>query len=200
MPSAPTPLPFDAGFWALRASWGREPHLEAAFKTLAAHLLEDDARRRHQRARAPSAPRRHRAALASWRTSASRAARSPTTTASSSTCCRRSGSRSSCASSSSPRSCRASRRRTRSRYDADLPLGARRSRSPRSSPSCARRSRSAPSAADDAAAFDEQATYRPHGIDDYGRIETEILEPMEQAYELVREIGTGISHHWGAFG
>ena len=38
------------------------------------------------------------------------------------------------------------------------------------------------------------------GIDDYGRIETEILEPMEQAYELVRELGTGISHHWGAFG
>ncbi len=49
-------------------------------------------------------------------------------------------------------------------------------------------------------AFTEQATYLPKGIDDYGRIETEILEPMEQAYELVREIGTGISHHWGAFG
>lgn len=48
--------------------------------------------------------------------------------------------------------------------------------------------------------FAEQATYLPKGIDDYGRIETEILEPMEQAYELVREIGTGISHHWGAFG
>ncbi|HRN85668.1 MAG TPA: phosphoenolpyruvate carboxylase, partial [Hyphomicrobium sp.] len=36
-------------------------------------------------------------------------------------------------------------------------------------------------------AFSEQATYLPKGIDDYGRIETEILEPMEQAYELVRE-------------
>ncbi len=48
--------------------------------------------------------------------------------------------------------------------------------------------------------FLEKATYLPKGIDDYGRIETEILEPMEQAYELVREIGTGISHHWGAFG
>jgi len=48
--------------------------------------------------------------------------------------------------------------------------------------------------------FAEKATYLPKGIDDYGRIETEILEPMEQAYELVREIGTGISHHWGAFG
>ena len=40
----------------------------------------------------------------------------------------------------------------------------------------------------------------PKGIDDYGRIETEILEPMEQAYEAIREIGTGISHHFGAFG
>jgi phosphoenolpyruvate carboxylase len=48
--------------------------------------------------------------------------------------------------------------------------------------------------------FVEKATYLPKGIDDYGRIETEILEPMETAYELVREIGTGISHHWGAFG
>ena len=31
--------------------------------------------------------------------------------------------------------------------------------------------------------FDEQATYRPRGIDDYGRLETEIFKPMEQAYE-----------------
>ena len=52
----------------------------------------------------------------------------------------------------------------------------------------------------DAAAFDEKSTYRPHGIDDYGRLEVEILEPMERAYDLVREIGTGISHHFGAFG
>ena len=54
----------------------------------------------------------------------------------------------------------------------------------------------------DAAApgFDEQASYRPRGIDDYGRLETEILEPMERAYEFVREIGSGISHHFGAFG
>jgi phosphoenolpyruvate carboxylase len=49
-------------------------------------------------------------------------------------------------------------------------------------------------------AFNERASYRPHGIDDYGRVETEILAPMEEAYEMVREIGTGISHHWGAFG
>ncbi len=44
----------------------------------------------------------------------------------------------------------------------------------------------------------EAATYRPHGIDDYGRVETEILTPMEEAYEFIREIGTGISHHFGA--
>ncbi len=52
----------------------------------------------------------------------------------------------------------------------------------------------------DATPFDESATYRPHGIDDYGRLETEILVPMEKAYELIREIGTGITHHFGAFG
>lgn len=48
--------------------------------------------------------------------------------------------------------------------------------------------------------FDEQATYRPRGIDDYARLETEILTPMESSYEAIREIGTGISHHFGAFG
>ena len=58
--------------------------------------------------------------------------------------------------------------------------------------------RSSPHA--DSAAFDEKADYRPHGIDDYGRLETEILTPMEEAYEFVRELGTGISHHFGAFG
>ena len=52
----------------------------------------------------------------------------------------------------------------------------------------------------DEQAFDEPASYRPRGIDDYGRLETEILRPMEDAYEFVREIGTGISHHFGAFG
>ncbi len=55
-------------------------------------------------------------------------------------------------------------------------------------------------AAQDAAAYDEPASYRPHGIDDYGRLETEILVPMEKSYELIREIGTGITHHFGAFG
>jgi phosphoenolpyruvate carboxylase len=51
-----------------------------------------------------------------------------------------------------------------------------------------------------AKSFDEQASYRPRGIDDYARLETEILTPMETSYEFVREIGTGISHHFGAFG
>jgi len=50
------------------------------------------------------------------------------------------------------------------------------------------------------AEYIEKATYRPHGIDDYARLETEILAPLEEAYEVVREIGTGISHHFGAFG
>jgi len=54
--------------------------------------------------------------------------------------------------------------------------------------------------AGDRAQYAEAATYRPHGIDDYGRVETEILAPMEEAYEFIREIGTGISHHFGAFG
>jgi phosphoenolpyruvate carboxylase len=54
--------------------------------------------------------------------------------------------------------------------------------------------------AGDEKAFDEQASYRPRGIDDYGRLETEIFKPMEDAYEFVREVGTGISHHFGAFG
>jgi len=48
--------------------------------------------------------------------------------------------------------------------------------------------------------YDEKATYRPHGIDEYGRLERELLAPMQDTYELVREIGTGISHHFGAFG
>jgi phosphoenolpyruvate carboxylase len=48
--------------------------------------------------------------------------------------------------------------------------------------------------------FDEEASYRPRGIDDYARLETEILTSMESSYEFMREIGTGIAHHFGAFG
>ncbi len=46
----------------------------------------------------------------------------------------------------------------------------------------------------------EKASYRPQSMEDYGRLEDEIFQPIEDAYELVREIGTGISHHFGAFG
>ena len=49
-------------------------------------------------------------------------------------------------------------------------------------------------------AYDEKATYRPHGVDEYARLENELLAPMQETYEAVREIGTGISHHFGAFG
>lgn len=48
--------------------------------------------------------------------------------------------------------------------------------------------------------YEEKATYRPHGVDEYGRVERELLAPMQETYEIVREIGTGISHHFGAFG
>jgi len=54
--------------------------------------------------------------------------------------------------------------------------------------------------ATDGTGFEEKASYRPRGIDDYGRLETEILEPMETSWQFIREIGTGISHHFGAFG
>lgn len=46
----------------------------------------------------------------------------------------------------------------------------------------------------------EKASYRPHSMEDYGRLEDEIIQPLEEAYEMIREIGTGISHHFGAFG
>ena len=46
----------------------------------------------------------------------------------------------------------------------------------------------------------EKASYRPQSMEDYGRLEGEIFQPLEEAYEMIREIGTGISHHFGAFG
>ncbi len=48
--------------------------------------------------------------------------------------------------------------------------------------------------------YDEKASYRPHGVDEYARLEHELLAPMQETYETIREIGTGISHHFGAFG
>jgi phosphoenolpyruvate carboxylase len=191
-------IPFDAGFWALRASWGREPGHEAAFKTLAARLLEDDRAgainglAHHLRLDAielhsilediglegGKIPDNHRLELDLLQAIRLAlimrifilAAQLPRFTPTNEVS-----------------------------YDQifqwaiglEIPAVVQivRQAFPRRS-----------LGAHDAAAFDEPATYRPHGIDDYGRIETEILEPMEQAYEFVREIGTGISHHWGAFG
>ncbi|MGZ5852232.1 MAG: phosphoenolpyruvate carboxylase, partial [Hyphomicrobium sp.] len=191
-------IPFDAGFWALRASWGREPGHEAAFKTLAARLLEDDRAgainglAHHLRLDAielhsilediglegGKIPDDHRLELDLLQAIRLAlimrifilAAQLPRFTPTNEVS-----------------------------YDQifqwaiglEIPAVVQivRQAFPRRS-----------LGAHDAAAFDEPATYRPHGIDDYGRIETEILEPMEQAYEFVREIGTGISHHWGAFG
>ena len=49
-------------------------------------------------------------------------------------------------------------------------------------------------------AYDEPASYKPQSVEDYARLETEIFTPLDDAYELIREIGTGISHHFGAFG
>jgi phosphoenolpyruvate carboxylase len=191
-------VPFDAGFWALRASWGREPAHEAAFKTLAARLLQDDRAgainglAHHLRLDAielhsllediglegGKIPDDHRLELDLLQAIRLAlimrifilAAQLPRFTPTNEVS-----------------------------YDQifqwaiglEIPSVVQivREAFPRRS-----------LGAHDAAAFAEPATYRPHGIDDYGRIETEILEPMEQAYELVREIGTGISHHWGAFG
>jgi phosphoenolpyruvate carboxylase len=189
---------FDAGFWAMRASWGREPHLEAAFKLLSTRLLGDtrsqavnglahhlrlDAIELHgildeigiEGGKIPDEHRLeldllHAIRLALMMRIFILAARLPRFTATS-----------------------------EASYDQifqqALALDI---------PDVARVMRVAfPKRASDAATaaqFDEQATYLPRGMDDYGRIETEILEPMEQAYDMVREIGTGISHHWGAFG
>jgi len=191
-------VPFDAGFWALRASWGREPEHEAAFKTLAAHLLEDD------RAGAINGlahylrldaielhsiledigleggkiPDDHRLELdllqAIRLTLVMRifilAAQLPRFTSTADV---------------------SHDQIFRQALALQIPdvIAFMRQAFPRRIH--AERS---------SAAFDERATYFPQSIDDYGRIETEILEPMEQAYELVREIGTGITHHWGAFG
>ncbi len=189
---------FDAGFWAMRASWGREPHLEAAFKILATRLLEDtrsqavnglahhlrlDAIELHgileeigiDGGKVPDDHRLELDLLHSIRLALMMrvfilAAQLPRFTATAD-----------------------------ASYDQifqqalalDIPevIRVMRLAFPR------RHEGSAASGV-----FDEQATYLPRGMDDYGRIETEILEPMEQAYEAIREVGTGISHHWGAFG
>ncbi len=191
-------LPFDAGFWTLRAAWGREPEHEAPFKTLAAHLLTDDRADainglvHHLRLDAielhsilediglegGKIPDDHRLELDLLQvvrlTLIMRifilAAQLPRFTTLNDV---------------------SYAQIFRQALALEIPdvVGFMRQAFPHQA-----------RAAADAEAFQEQASYRPHSIDDYGRIETEILEPMERAYELVREIGTGITHHWGAFG
>lgn len=189
---------FDPGFWAQRASWGREPHLDGAFKFLAEHLLDDDraslitglahylrldAIELHSileeiGLEGGKIPGDHRLELDLLQ--AIRAtlimrifiltAQLPRFT---------------------PTNEVTHEEIVAKAFGLEIPEVLRVVR------------QAFPLRVDDPRdddSFVEQATYLPKGIDDYGRIETEILTPMEQAYELVREIGTGISHHWGAFG
>ena len=191
-------LPFDAGFWALRAAWGREPLNEAPFKTLAAHLLGDnradavnglahhlrlDAIELHsllediglEGGKIPDDIRLELDLLQAVRLALIMrifilAAQLPRFTTVNDV---------------------SHDQIFRQALALEIPevVGFMRQAFPHHATGLA-----------DAAAFVEEASYRPHSIDDYGRLETEILEPMEEAYELVREIGTGITHHWGAFG
>ena len=191
---------FDAGFWASRASWGREAALQSAFRTLATHLLPDDRQGainelvHHLRldaidlhailedqhiegGRVPDQDRLELDLLQAIRLSLIMrifilAAQLPRFT---------------------PQDGLSHAQVLEMAFGLEIPdvIEIMRKAFPHGSKA----------SADTAAArFDEQASYRPRGIDDYGRLETEILEPMESAYEAVREIGTGISHHFGAFG
>lgn len=189
---------FDAGFWASRASWGREAHLEAAFRTLSTHLVSDnrcssinqlvhhlrlDAIDLHQiledigveAGKIPDNDRLELDLLQAIRLALIMrvfilAAQLP-------------------------------RFAPKNDLSHNQVLGLALALEV---PDVVRFMREAfphrVSAALDNAGYDEKATYRPHGIDDYARLETEILEPMEQSYEFLREIGTGITHHFGAFG
>ena len=189
---------FDAGFWALRASWGREPHLEAAFRNLSTYLLSDtraaaingfahhlrlDAIDLHQILETlgfegGKVPDDHRLGL-----DLLQAIRLAVIM------------RVYILAAQLPRF--AAQNDTSHSQILNLALAL-------DIPDVVAFMRQAfpykVNAGVDATPFDEAASYRPHGIDDYGRLETEILVPMERAYELIRDIGTGISHHYGAFG
>lgn len=188
---------FDPGFWAMRASWGREPHLAAAFKTLSTFLLDDqrnasinglvhelrlDAIDLHgiledigiDGGKIPDENRLELDLLQAIRLAVIMrvfilAAQLPRFT-------------------------------TRDVSHAQIFASALSLEVPEVLSVMRLAFPKRTGSGDASAAFNEKATYLPQGIDDYGRIETEILEPMEQAYELIREIGTGISHHFGAFG
>jgi len=189
---------FDPGFWAWRASWGREPHLDPAFRSLASLLLTDDRNGdinglvHHLRLDAvdlhamleeigieggkiPGDTRLELDLLQAIRLALIM--------------------RVFILAAQMPRFSARNEISHRQLFEMALTLDV---------PDVVAEMRQAfpkrAKTAGDSAQYTEQATYRPHGIDDYGRLETEILAPMEQAYELIREIGTGISHHFGAFG
>jgi phosphoenolpyruvate carboxylase len=187
---------FDAGFWASRASWGREAHLEPAFRTLATCLLTDVRQSRinqlvhHLRldsvdlhailedqriegGKVPDADRLELDLLQSIRLALImrifiRAAQLPRF---------------------AEKDGLSYAQVMEMALELEVPevVAIMRKTFPHGS-------------RQPAGAFDEVASYRPRGIDDYGRLELEILTPMEEAYAAVREIGTGISHHFGAFG
>lgn len=189
---------FDPGFWAMRASWGREPHLTAAFKTLSSSLLEDpragaihglvhelrlDAIDLHalledigiDAGKIPDENRLELDLLQAIRLSLIMrvfilAAQLPRFTT---------------------RNDVSHAQIFNSALSLEIPevISVMRVAFPKRT-----------TVQKATAGFEESATYLPQGMDDYGRIETEILEPMEQAFEFIREIGTGISHHFCAFG
>ena len=191
---------FDAGFWASRASWGREQALQSAFRTLATYLLPDDRQGainelvHHLRldaidlhailedqniegGKVPDENRLELDLLQAIRLALIMrifilAAQLPRF---------------------APQDGLSHGQVLEMALNLEIPevIAIMRKAFPHGSKS---------SATGKSARFDEQASYRPRGIDDYGRLETEILDPMEQSYEFVREIGTGISHHFGAFG
>ncbi|AGK59455.1 phosphoenolpyruvate carboxylase [Hyphomicrobium denitrificans 1NES1] len=189
---------FDAGFWAARAAWGREQALNAAFRTLATHLLPDDresdiAELVHllrldaidlhailtdlniEDGMTPDENRLELDLLQAIRLAVMMrifilAAQLPRFT---------------------PQDGLSHAQVLEMALGLDIPevLTILRKAFPHSNKEIGEKDE-----------FDEQASYRPRGINDYGRLETEILTPMENSYEFVREIGTGISHHFGAFG
>ncbi len=188
---------FDAGFWASRASWGREPHLESAFRTLSRFLLSDqrastinglmhhlrlDAIDLHailevlgiEAGKIPDDTRLELDLLQAIRLALIMrvfiiAARLP----------RLSG-----------RHDISPGRLLEMSLSLEIPevISFMRENFPRSAQNA------------DEEDFLEKASYAPQGIAEYSRLEAELLTPLEETYEFIREIGTGISHHFGAFG
>ena len=188
---------FDAGFWASRASWGREAHLESAFRTLSRFLLTDprastinglmhhlrlDAIDLHailevlgiEAGKIPDDTRLELDLLQAIRLALIMhvfiiAARLPRISA---------------------RNDITYGRLLEMSLSLEVPevVNFMRENFPRHAQDV------------DDQAFSEKASYTPQGIAEYSRLEEELLSPMEETYEFIREIGTGISHHFGAFG